>query len=705
MEIKVFRQSDGVGMDEYIIRNYLSVAGKSYYNSEDFEKEGFKMDPISRFGIGVLSCFMLSDYIEITTNRDPYISKKSEKLKITIPSKKSYFRIEQIQDSIDIGTTYKVYVLKDKLVEYEIEKLNIVTYVKKIAGFVDFPIEIKEGNRETTIVKPSTNKEEGVHSSWVNISYDFPIKSAIVPQNISTVKEYFVQKKILLKEDLGLDRMEGCLTFLLPKDENIDITNIGRSWPICDVKLINVSNDLKKEHRIQWKANWVNFESGYRRRKAISLSINKTDTYSVFVNGILLPNASSPEISPRGKYSSEYGYNYNRVDDCFLVPQLIVNVPKSGDIKIDLARSTMKMKNRWDEQIWEALINYLKENDIKNIIKKDNKERYFQIGRLSTFYRLTSKILLEKVFSGGTYIPIPFLTTANGLKFSNVQVGRKGDELRIPGKYVKEEMMSLFESEFINYRLKYSGFLDFKEGSDILAISNNIDRDGPVSLINVNTLIKSFIKKYFVIDRIEFIKSPLGVDYPWIQEVCMSKENSKSLDVSSSDISFCDITTCSAEELLILYIQLKDLFPIMPIIVKFDQPYKDKLFYSWRYMNRDHMFTKFFIDLLAKVYQIKKNEVLEAEIYGEIIDKINTLPFMDYYSNNNKSTLSKLNNLITEISNTCTKYLIPISKPKKITYRSFVKNSFYFEGYGSELSKDEDMRLKNSTEKWGELIK
>jgi len=35
----------GIGMDEYIIRNYLSIAGTSYYQSSDFKNQGLKMDP------------------------------------------------------------------------------------------------------------------------------------------------------------------------------------------------------------------------------------------------------------------------------------------------------------------------------------------------------------------------------------------------------------------------------------------------------------------------------------------------------------------------------------------------------------------------------------------------------------------------------------------------------------------------------------
>ena len=65
-----FRIKDnGIGMDEEIINKYLLKIGRSYYTSDEFNRiqtecceKGKKINkPISRFGIGILSCFM-NDY-------------------------------------------------------------------------------------------------------------------------------------------------------------------------------------------------------------------------------------------------------------------------------------------------------------------------------------------------------------------------------------------------------------------------------------------------------------------------------------------------------------------------------------------------------------------------------------------------------------------------------------------------------------------
>ncbi|GAA4295275.1 HD domain-containing protein [Nibribacter koreensis] len=65
----------GCGMDEKIILNHLLKKGDSYYNSDRFKlerillqnKTGEEFVPISRFGIGLLSCFIVGDKIELNT--------------------------------------------------------------------------------------------------------------------------------------------------------------------------------------------------------------------------------------------------------------------------------------------------------------------------------------------------------------------------------------------------------------------------------------------------------------------------------------------------------------------------------------------------------------------------------------------------------------------------------------------------------------
>ena len=67
----VYCLDNGKGMTKEIIEKYLLHIGSSYYRSSDFFKKqaetGATFTPTSQFGIGLLSCFMIGDEIEITT--------------------------------------------------------------------------------------------------------------------------------------------------------------------------------------------------------------------------------------------------------------------------------------------------------------------------------------------------------------------------------------------------------------------------------------------------------------------------------------------------------------------------------------------------------------------------------------------------------------------------------------------------------------
>ncbi len=66
---------NGCGMTREVLERYFTKLGKSYYRSPEYERErqilrehGFVVSPISQFGIGFLSCFMLADEVHLRTH-------------------------------------------------------------------------------------------------------------------------------------------------------------------------------------------------------------------------------------------------------------------------------------------------------------------------------------------------------------------------------------------------------------------------------------------------------------------------------------------------------------------------------------------------------------------------------------------------------------------------------------------------------------
>lgn len=197
----------GMGMDEDIILNYFLKVGKSYYQTEKFMieqlnwKDKFHSDflPISRFGIGFLSCFMISERIEISTKRVTrpscrngirmsmqnifsFFIMQQEKEKhrcFPMPNKLSFMeeyrtadefgssisvRIEPKYDNglFDLEKILEKYILfspvpvtyNDKLVGGDYQNLIVNNWINKMS----IPIDIKTKNKIEKILKIKIDK-------------------------------------------------------------------------------------------------------------------------------------------------------------------------------------------------------------------------------------------------------------------------------------------------------------------------------------------------------------------------------------------------------------------------------------------------------------------------------------------------------------------------------------------------------------------
>lgn len=131
-----FEISDnGSGMDEYILERYLTTAGRSFYVSDDYK---LSYQPISQFGIGFLSCFMLGKHIVVDTmHRD---SGRAHHL--DIPNFDGCFFIEEGLRQ-GPGTTVRVYENPD--LEREglcFDPAEIEKYIRKNILDICHPISL-----------------------------------------------------------------------------------------------------------------------------------------------------------------------------------------------------------------------------------------------------------------------------------------------------------------------------------------------------------------------------------------------------------------------------------------------------------------------------------------------------------------------------------------------------------------------------------
>ena len=96
----------GLGMDKYIVENYLLHIGNSYYKSRDFDAKNtdwkFDVKPTSQFGIGILSCYMIADKLGVTSIY--YENQKELSFVLSGISERFYYKVPQISDKDKIGT-------------------------------------------------------------------------------------------------------------------------------------------------------------------------------------------------------------------------------------------------------------------------------------------------------------------------------------------------------------------------------------------------------------------------------------------------------------------------------------------------------------------------------------------------------------------------------------------------------------------------
>lgn len=97
---EVMITDNGVGMSLDILKKYFLNVGVSYYSSNEYKYKGYTYNPIGNYGIGFLSCFMLSCDVSIESKR--YDDQKLNKIELERNSE--YICLTQEQSTRMQGT-------------------------------------------------------------------------------------------------------------------------------------------------------------------------------------------------------------------------------------------------------------------------------------------------------------------------------------------------------------------------------------------------------------------------------------------------------------------------------------------------------------------------------------------------------------------------------------------------------------------------
>jgi hypothetical protein len=158
---------NGIGMDKYIIENYFTKIGKSFYKSEEFIEESCDFSPVNELGIGVLSYFMIANKISIETKAE-----EEDAISLEIDDFSGYFFVKK-GNMKRPGTKINLSLKK------EAKGIDLEKEIKLFASHLGFPIKVLSQGREISI------KEEDFLSNELLIKTEILKRIAPVVQSHS----------------------------------------------------------------------------------------------------------------------------------------------------------------------------------------------------------------------------------------------------------------------------------------------------------------------------------------------------------------------------------------------------------------------------------------------------------------------------------------------------------------------------------------
>lgn len=143
---KLIIQDNGNGMDEFIVKNYFAKLGSSYYSQQSIKGQ---YEAIGQFGVGVFSYYLLGDCIEVETKK-----LSSQGLHFTASkSPNDYFYFKDVYNGPTEGTRLTIHLSADIVSALTFAKLK--EQIQHYFGFIEFPINLSEGDSKVVINKKS----------------------------------------------------------------------------------------------------------------------------------------------------------------------------------------------------------------------------------------------------------------------------------------------------------------------------------------------------------------------------------------------------------------------------------------------------------------------------------------------------------------------------------------------------------------------
>jgi Histidine kinase-, DNA gyrase B-, and HSP90-like ATPase len=147
-------EDNGTGMNQELIERYLMKVGSSYYESAEFRRQALDFKPISHFGLGLMSCFMLANKIAVETQHVDERLNKEPSLRAEFESIGRYVVLRPLSKERD-GTRVLIPMSRSELdpIHYRRDHRKrmpifdggILDTLHEVAVHLDVPVQIRYG--------------------------------------------------------------------------------------------------------------------------------------------------------------------------------------------------------------------------------------------------------------------------------------------------------------------------------------------------------------------------------------------------------------------------------------------------------------------------------------------------------------------------------------------------------------------------------
>lgn len=141
---------NGCGMDQYIIENFFTKIGQSYYHSAEFLEQEPEFPSVSELGIGIISCFMIAERLVVETK-----AKNEPAFRLEIEDMADYFIVRNAV-SVQEGTQI-ILQLKEKA-----KSMDFREVIRTYARHLEIPIVVRRGSEQEVINDAGYEPKKGM---------------------------------------------------------------------------------------------------------------------------------------------------------------------------------------------------------------------------------------------------------------------------------------------------------------------------------------------------------------------------------------------------------------------------------------------------------------------------------------------------------------------------------------------------------------